>query len=40
MMGRKPLPASPVPAAFAGEIDGFISFLELERGLSRLTCES
>jgi integrase/recombinase XerD len=43
MKGRRPLPASPappVPAAFAGEIDGFISFLELERGLSRLTCES
>ena len=27
-------PADPLPAAFADDIDGFIGFLELERGLS------
>jgi integrase/recombinase XerD len=31
---------SQAPAAFAGEIDGFIGFLELERGLSARTTES
>jgi integrase/recombinase XerD len=32
--------ASQAPAAFAEAIDGFIGFLELERGLSPRTCES
>jgi integrase/recombinase XerD len=43
MTGRKPSPASGrrnTSAAFGAEIDGFIGFLELERGLSRRTCES
>ena len=31
---------SQAPAAFAEEIDGFIGFLELERGLSARTTES
>jgi len=31
---------SKAPAAFAGAIDAFIGFLELERGLSPRTCES
>ncbi len=30
----------PVPAAFADEIDGYLSYLELERGLSRNTAKS
>jgi integrase/recombinase XerD len=30
----------PTPAAFAEEIDGFLSYLELERGLSRNTTQS
>lgn len=30
----------PVPPAFAGDIDAFAAFLELERGLSRLTVEN
>jgi integrase/recombinase XerD len=43
MTGRKPSPASgrlKTSAAFGSEIDGFIGFLELERGLSRRTCEN
>jgi integrase/recombinase XerD len=40
MKGRKPVPvALDAPDALAGDIDAFISFLELERGLSRLTCQ-
>ena len=42
MTGRKSSPASgrlKASAAFGAEIDGFIGFLELERGLSRRTCE-
>jgi integrase/recombinase XerD len=34
------LAASRAPAAFAGDIDGFIAFLDLERGLSRHTREN
>ena len=34
------LALSRAPAAFAGDIDGFIAFLDLERGLSRHTRES
>lgn len=33
-------PMPPVPAAFADEIDGYLSHLELERGLSRNTAQS
>ena len=33
-------PMPPVPAAFADEIDGYLSHLELERGLSRHTAKS
>lgn len=43
MPGRKPNRATGrlhAAAAFADEIDGFIGFLELERGLSRRTCEN
>jgi integrase/recombinase XerD len=43
MTGRKPSPASgrlKASTAFGAEIDGFIGFLELERGLSRRTCEN
>jgi integrase/recombinase XerD len=36
----KELPMPPTPEAFAEEIDGFIAFLELERGLSRNTTKS
>jgi integrase/recombinase XerD len=38
-MDRKP-PMPPVPPAFADEIDGFVAYLELERGLSRNTVVS
>ena len=31
---------SRAPGAFAGDIDGFIAFLDLERGLSRNTREN
>jgi integrase/recombinase XerD len=37
---EKEAPMPPVPAGFADEIDGFLSFLELERGLSRNTTQS
>ncbi|MBK8859390.1 MAG: tyrosine recombinase, partial [Opitutaceae bacterium] len=43
MTGRKSSPASgrlKASAAFGAEIDGFIGFLELERGLARCTCEN
>ena len=33
-------PMPPAPAAFAGEIEGYLSHLELERGLSRNTAKS
>jgi integrase/recombinase XerD len=44
-MARRPtssrtLALSRAPAAFAGDIDGFIAFLDLERGLSRHTREN
>lgn len=38
-MDKEP-PMPPVPPAFADEIDGFIAFVELERGLSRNTAKS
>ena len=43
MPGRKPNRAAArlqPAAAFAAEIDSFIGFLELERGLARCTCEN
>lgn len=36
----RPLASSSAPAAFASDIDGFIAFLDLERGLSRHTREN
>jgi integrase/recombinase XerD len=44
-MARRSVPSrtlalSRAPAAFAGDIDGFIAFLDLERGLSRHTREN
>ena len=44
-MARRSAPSrtlalSRAPAAFAGDIDGFIAFLDLERGLSRHTREN
>ena len=36
----KRVSSSQAPAAFAGDIDGFIGFIELERGLSRHTREN
>ncbi len=44
-MARRSIPSrtltlSRAPAAFAGDIDGFIAFLDLERGLSRHTREN
>jgi len=38
-MEKEP-PMPPVPPAFADDLDGFIAFLELERGLSRNTAKS
>ncbi|MBP9913435.1 MAG: tyrosine recombinase XerD, partial [Opitutaceae bacterium] len=43
MSGRKKSPPATdrdPAAAFMGDIDGFIGFLELERGLARPTCEA
>jgi integrase/recombinase XerD len=34
---HQPLPSSRAPAGFAGDIDAFMAYLELERGLSRHT---
>src|SRR5690349_21426629 len=33
-------PMAPAPAGFAGEIDGFLAYVELEKGLSRNTAKS